>query len=168
MVYSKYYFLNCIKFSWNCSLKFSRRQNLWNFTSVVSSVNHYASICIRAERLENWLELSGAVSGLWKMAGAWSGAWSHWSGMQQKGLERRSGKSARSAPLTCWRSFRRSWLSSVHSATMLCIGADLGKLLNIGGSVHSYIFFLLSSPCPNSPFPSFPSSQSSASDPQRI
>jgi len=33
-----------------------------------------------------------------KMAGAWSGAWS---GMQQKGLERLSGKSARSSPLTC-------------------------------------------------------------------
>jgi len=43
-------------------------------------------------------KLVGAVSGLWKMAGACSRAWS---GMQQKGLEWRSGKSARSAPLTC-------------------------------------------------------------------
>jgi len=96
VVYSKYYFLNFIKFSWNCSLKFSRRQNVTKFY-ICSKFRHYASICIGVERLENRLERSCERP----LKNGRSVERIAWSGMQQKGLERRSGKSPRSAPLTC-------------------------------------------------------------------
>ena len=55
MVDFKYYLLNFIKFSWNCSLKFSRQQKFMKFY-----------ICSSIIMLAFASERSGAVSGLWK------------------------------------------------------------------------------------------------------